>query len=516
MSYVELVLSSHRLCSLFHRWAGVPHSFDYCLKDGLSPEAEGLRGAFEVAARSLVSANATLAAPCLRSLAKAFQGVAYAAANGPLPQPPGVEPPTHEVKSDDAATAGDKDDVPSSKSEVLAASLAARVVGMVIGVVGAVPTAGASLIGCYFAEYFPHRFRDERCLVVYARGVLEVARRLPRLSGDLVALLVDRCLEIDVEIKLDEFGNAKLTGAAAAAGGAAGGSDSEGDEDDEEEEEDPMLLGFGASLGNRKAATPSGAAPSPAAVSSESSPAAAAALLTAPLAVDEMASKLDGLMLELFKHLDRVLLPKKPLGDHDHDSEVHYTMPAPTGSRSSSAPDLARVQHTNGGSNNSQLTPSMSSPSLHASLEPPTKTVSSSFVAWGAEHDDAAFFSSMPNHPLKGGSPRSPVGYPSSSPSPPRHQLSASSPENDASLRLWQALHGAFESQVLLTHRSKFVQFLLLRFVHLAPQHGPTFAARLLQTATDKRVPHVRRVNAVRRCTLRLCVLRSSSRCLIG
>ena len=478
----------------------MPHSFDYCVKEGLKPEAEELRGAYEVAARSLISANATLAAPCLRSLAKALQGVAYAAANGPRPQYSRMVPPTDDVLSEEATTS--ENDVPMSKAEISAASLAARVVGMVVGVVGAVPTAGATLIGCYFAEYFPHRFRDERCLAVYARAVLEVARRLPRLSGDLVALLVDRCLEIDVEIKLDEFGNAKLTGAAAAASGTSGGSDSEGDA--EEEEEDPMLLGFGASLGNRKAATPSGAARPPhAAVSSDSTPAAAAALLTAPLAVDDMASKLDGLMLELFKHLDHVLLPKEPSTDQTNgDNDVHHSVPAPTGSgasRSNSAPDLTRAHQTSGNSS-SHLTPSMSSPALRAALDPPASTVSSSQVAWGADHD-ASLFASVPNHPhlLEDGSPRSPVGYPSSSLSPTRHQPPYSSPQdNDTSLRLWQALHGAFEAQVLLTHRSKFVQFLLLRFVHLAPQHGPTFAARLLNTATDKRVPHVRRVNAVR------------------
>jgi len=184
---------------------------------------------------------------------------------------------------------------------------------------------------------------------------------------------------------------------------------------------------------------------------------------------------------------------------------MHHSVPAPTGSgasRSNSAPDLTRAHQTSGKSS-SHLTPSMSSPALHAALDPPASTVSSSQVAWGADHDDhdASLFASLPNHPhlLKDGSPRSPVGYPSSSLSPPRHQPSySSSQDNDASLRLWQALHGAFESQVLLTHRSKFVQFLLLRFVHLAPQHGPTFAARLLHTAADKRVPHVRRVNAVR------------------
>jgi hypothetical protein len=441
------------------------NSFDYCVKEGLAREAEGLRGAFEVAARSLVSANATLAAPCLRALAKALQGVAYAAASGPSLPPP---LPPAAVVSGVPPTSADGGPIDA------AAALAARVVDMVVGVVGAVPTAGASLVGCFFAEHFPHRFRDERCLVVYARGLLEVARRLPRLSGDLVALLVDRCLEIDVEIKLDEFGAARLTGQAAAVGGAAGGgSESEG----EDEEEDPMLLGFGTPLG-KLTAPPGGVPP----VASSASPCAAFSV-TAPLAVDEMAAKLDGLMLELFKHLDHVLVPKLA---HHQDSL------APATPRSSSAPDLTRTGSSSSSSSSSSLTASASTPSLDAGARAhPTGAASS----WGGVLDAG---SSLED------SPRSPAGYPSLSLSPPRRSpwpaaqaVCGQPPDADAAARLWQALHGAFDAKVLLTHRSKFVQFLLLRFVHLAPQHGPTFASRLLKTATDKRVPHVRRVNAV-------------------
>lgn len=49
-----------------------------------------------------------------------------------------------------------------------------------------------------------------RSLVAYTRTVLCLCGVLPRLSGELMSIVVEKCLEIDVEIKLDENGNAKL------------------------------------------------------------------------------------------------------------------------------------------------------------------------------------------------------------------------------------------------------------------------------------------------------------------
>ena len=54
------------------------------------------------------------------------------------------------------------------------------------------------------------RPRQTRTLVAYTRNVLCLCGVLPRLGGELMSVIVERCLEIDVEIKLDDNGNAKL------------------------------------------------------------------------------------------------------------------------------------------------------------------------------------------------------------------------------------------------------------------------------------------------------------------
>ncbi len=52
--------------------------FDFAFKGALTPEGEALTDAFVAAALALVSANATLAAACLRTLTRSLQSIAFA------------------------------------------------------------------------------------------------------------------------------------------------------------------------------------------------------------------------------------------------------------------------------------------------------------------------------------------------------------------------------------------------------------------------------------------------------
>ena len=323
---------------------------------------------------------------------------------------------------------------------------------------------------------------SSRSLVCYARGVLAVARRLPRISGDLVGLLVDRCLEIDVEIRLDDNGGARLTGAAGAAGlkrgehggasGASGTEESEGDDED-----DAMVLGFGTP-GRGPSGTRGGLAPvtpfaktafHPSAhARANGAPAAAIPELLVPLRVDEMAEKLDRLMAELFSHLDAVLL-----------NGAAPTV-APTAASSASAPEprgkasplfdqRARVEsfddHLFGCGSNLQSGLPRTPPRSVSSVASLSGDISGDPRRW----------------PVPLGSAVGSVGRCVS---------------EEEVVRLWSALSRCFEAKILLTHRSKFVQFLLLRFVALAPAFGPRFASGLATAVVERSAPHVRRVNA--------------------
>jgi RNA polymerase I-specific transcription initiation factor RRN3 len=346
-------------------------SFDFVIKDMTPQEfvdAEILRDAFATCALSFVSAKATLAPSCLRMLIRSLQQLAYS--SGTIQ----CDISTSSTSENASSGTGIHDD---SKVEL---ALRVRIVNLILRVVKLVPTAGASLVGPLLAEHFPHRFRHVQCLRCYARGVLEVARELPRISSDLVALLVEKCLEIDVEIKLDDNGAAKLTGSAA---GGGGGKDESGEES-EGEDDDINLLGFGSPIAINSGRIVNYIGVTPSASSTD----ALKKDLPAPVAVDEMAEKLDMLMLELFEHIDMAMA-----------------------------------------------------------------------VVSTREADNRR--------------------------------------SKDEIARLWNAIHGTFLAKILLTHRSKFVQFLLLRFCALQPDYALMFANGLENMCVDRMVPHVRRINAV-------------------
>lgn len=81
--------------------------------------------------------------------------------------------------------------------------LAPRVHATVQGLLHSCPLG----ITCLFASlknHFPHRRRDALCHTAYLEAALEVARYAPPLLAQIVQLIVERFVEIDVEITLQQ------------------------------------------------------------------------------------------------------------------------------------------------------------------------------------------------------------------------------------------------------------------------------------------------------------------------
>ena len=125
----------------------------------------------------------------------------------------------------------------------------------------------------------PFRLRPDAELLWYYRQCLRVLQYLPAVRGQVLELIIDRCLEVDVEIKITDVGEARVD---------ASSSDSNDEEDDatvmsqldlEEHDDD------------KKKKT-------------ESTAIAAAVAPAEDTTVDAMAEKLDSLMLLLFEHLE--------------------------------------------------------------------------------------------------------------------------------------------------------------------------------------------------------------------
>jgi len=171
-------------------------TFDFIVKGGQGPGAtpasealaDSVRDAFTACARTLVSANATLAAPCLRMLARSLQSVSYAA---PAAAKGLAAAATVTVA---AGSGGDELAAPSTPStpksprsveaeaeaeaqaeEGLLDKLVERVVCLIVSVVRLVPTAGPPLVAPLLTEHFPHRFRDERCVRCGALEIIDAA-----------------------------------------------------------------------------------------------------------------------------------------------------------------------------------------------------------------------------------------------------------------------------------------------------------------------------------------------------
>lgn len=125
----------------------------------------------------------------------------------------------------------------------------------------------------------PYRARPEAALMWYYRQCLDVLRYHPTLRSPLLELLIDKCLELDVEIKISDQGEAAI--------------------DDDNDNNDNGAV-FDLELGTNTETTEAPLEPSPAAVEAT---------------VDEMANKLDALMLMLFQFLDRASQDRGLCGD---------------------------------------------------------------------------------------------------------------------------------------------------------------------------------------------------------
>jgi len=119
----------------------------------------------------------------------------------------------------------------------------------------------------------PFRLRPDAELLWYYRQCLHVLQYLPSIRGQVLELIIDRCLEVDVEIKITDVGEATI---------------------DAEEEDDANV--FSLDLEEHDGDTEK----------TESSPTEAATTKknVEDLSVDAMAEKLDSLMLVLFEHLE--------------------------------------------------------------------------------------------------------------------------------------------------------------------------------------------------------------------
>lgn len=72
--------------------------------------------------------------------------------------------------------------------------------------------AGLSELFPALRDIFPHRrIEGPGSIVPYARQLLLIADYLPNLRDKILGLIVERCLEIDVEIKIDESGEARVS-----------------------------------------------------------------------------------------------------------------------------------------------------------------------------------------------------------------------------------------------------------------------------------------------------------------
>jgi len=125
---------------------------------------------------------------------------------------------------------------------------------------------GNTEIFSILASGFPFKLTSLDDQVWYAKQCLSVLRYVPTIQGAVLGLLLDKALEIDVEIKVEEGGGVAI------------------EIDDEEDEEDEMAGLFELEMGDDKKAK------------KENS-------VVEDVKVDDMADKLDSIMLLVFQHL---------------------------------------------------------------------------------------------------------------------------------------------------------------------------------------------------------------------
>ena len=69
--------------------------------------------------------------------------------------------------------------------------------------------------------------------------------------------------------------------------------------------------------------------------------------------------------------------------------------------------------------------------------------------------------------------------------------------QNEKAERLSTQLMRIFEEKILMTHRSKFVQFVLFYFASRVPSFGSKFGSRLVKLFSDESAAHTKRQSAI-------------------
>jgi RNA polymerase I specific transcription initiation factor RRN3 len=184
----HLPLTPHsRLCSasLLHAAPPTPRPDEFkelihsLFEYGFRGEARAAR-AYARLLLQLTSANSTYVVPALHTLVRA------------LALAPGEE---------SSAAAG-----------AAAATAAAALVHATLRAMLALVPGGCSRLFRALSAHFPHRRRAAAALAHYATQALVVARYVPVVAPRLLRLLMERCLEMDVEIRIMEGGEAVLCG----------------------------------------------------------------------------------------------------------------------------------------------------------------------------------------------------------------------------------------------------------------------------------------------------------------
>ena len=140
-----------------------------------------------------------------------------------------------------------------------------------MGIVSIAPTAESELFPILSA-YFPHKRFDVIVQRQYTQQILRVCEYIPTLRSETLDLILSRCLEIDVEIVIEDSGDVKIQPE----------YDHDGDELFQLDEDDSKLQGR---LASRQ---PSGGH-------------------RIPAEVVEMADKLDAMLVLVIAHLDKIM-----------------------------------------------------------------------------------------------------------------------------------------------------------------------------------------------------------------
>lgn len=157
--------------------------------------AEGLHTARAVAycMYQLVSVNSSFLQPCLDTLVHAFKAQSESSAVDAAARPPAGQASTAPAAVDAEAGASPPEDGLWPLREVAMAGLQATL--------AKVPTAGGPLFAALVSS-FPHKSHSEEVHRSYVACLLALSRRVPTLRDRVLALVLEKMVDLDVEIVL--------------------------------------------------------------------------------------------------------------------------------------------------------------------------------------------------------------------------------------------------------------------------------------------------------------------------